>query len=85
MEMAISIAKWFLDDSIRLNSQLSVNTSQKNAAALLEWMKNLDQDDNDPLNAADLLRFGPLPIRKKKAREEALKSFLIMVGSRSEN
>ena len=36
-------------------------------------MKNLDQDDNDPLNAADLLRFGPLPIRKKKAREEALK------------
>lgn len=73
MQQGIKIAHWFLDESLRLNGHLSVTKSQHNAALLLDWLKELKTDDEDPLRAGDLLKFGPRPVRKKKDRDDAVK------------
>ena len=73
MEQGISIAKWFLDESLRLTSHLTTTNAQRNGEILLEWLKELKIDNEAPLKVGDLLKFGPRPIRKKKERDDALK------------
>ena len=73
MQQGITIAQWFLNESLRLSGHLSISKSQQNAASLLEWLKELEIDNEAPLKVRDLLNFGPRPIRKKKERDDALK------------
>ena len=66
MQQGITIAQWFLDESLRLSGHLSITKGQHNAASLLDWLKELEPDDEKPLKVGDLLKFGPRPIRRKK-------------------
>ena len=40
---------------------------------LLEWLRELELDDENPLKEGDILQIGPRPIRRKKERDEAIK------------
>jgi hypothetical protein len=40
---------------------------------LLEWLRELEPDDQKPLKVRDILQIGPRPIRKKKERDDAVK------------
>ena len=40
---------------------------------LLEWLRELKPDDENPLKVGDILQIGPRPIRRKKERDEAIK------------
>ena len=40
---------------------------------LLEWLRELELDDENPLKVGDILQIGPRPIRRKKERDEAIK------------
>ena len=73
IERGIKIAQWFLDESLRLSGHLSISKSQQNAASLLEWLRELEIDNEAPLKVGDLLKFGPRPIRKKRDRDDAVK------------
>ena len=73
MQQGIKIAQWFLDESLRLSGHLSISKNQHNTASLLDWLKELETDDEMPLKVGDLLKFGPRPIRKKKDRGDAVK------------
>ena len=73
IERGIKIAQWFLDESLRLSGHLSISKSQQNAASLLEWLRELEINNETPLKVADLLKFGPRPIRKKRDRDDAVK------------
>ena len=73
IQRGIKIAQWFLDESLRLSGHLSISKSQQNAASLLEWLRELEIDNEAPLKVSDLLKFGPRPIRKKKERDDAVK------------
>ena len=43
------------------------------AEMLLEWLRELELDDENPLKVGDILQIGPRPIRRKKERDEAIK------------
>ena len=73
IQRGIKIAQWFLDESLRLSGHLSISKSQQNAASLLEWLRELEIDNETPLKVGDLLKFAPRPIRKKKERDDAVK------------
>ena len=73
MQQGITIAQWFLDESLRLNGHLTTSRGQRHAEILLEWLKELELDDEKPLKVGELLQIGPRPIRKKKERDEAVK------------
>ena len=73
MQQGITIAQWFLDESLRLNGHLTTSRGQRHAEILLEWLKELEPDDEKPLRVGELLQIGPRPIRKKKERDEAVK------------
>ena len=73
IQRGIKIAQWFLDESLRLSGHLSISKGQQNAASLLEWLKDLEIDNESPLKVSDLLKFGPRPIRKKTVRDDAVK------------
>ena len=73
IQRGIKIAQWFLDESLRLSGHLSISKSQQNAASLLEWLRELEIDNEAPLKVSDLLKFSPRPIRKKKERDDAVK------------
>jgi putative DNA primase/helicase len=73
MKQGISIAKWFLDESLRLTSHLTTTNAQRHGLILLEWLKKLEIDNEAPLKVGDLLKFGPRPIRKKTDRDDAVK------------
>ena len=73
IQRGIKIAQWFLDESLRLSGHLSISKSQQNAASLLEWLRELEIDNEAPLKVSDLLKFGPRPIRKKRDRDDAVK------------
>ena len=73
MKQGISIAKWFLDESLRLTSHLTTTNAQRHGVILLEWLKKLEIDNEAPLKVGDLLKFGPRPIRKKIDRDDAVK------------
>ena len=73
IQRGIKIAQWFLEESLRLSGHLSISKGQQNAASLLEWLKDLEIDNETPLKVGDLLKFGPRPIRKKKERDDAVK------------
>ena len=79
MRKGIKIAHWFLDESLKLGGQLSTSRSQNDADKLLEWFKDLENDDSEPLKLGDLLKFGPRPIREKKRRDEAIE-ILVNLG-----
>ena len=73
MKQGISIAKWFLDESLRLTSHLTTTNAQRHGVILLEWLKKIEIDNEAPLKVGDLLKFGPRPIRKKTVRDDAVK------------
>ena len=73
MQQGIKIAKWFLDESLRLSGHLTISRVQSHAAMLLEWLRELERDDEKPLKVGDILQYGPRPIRNKKERDDALK------------
>jgi hypothetical protein len=73
MQQGITIAQWFLDESLRLSGHLTTSRGQRHAEILLEWLKELEPDDEKPLRVGELLQIGPRPIRKKKERDEAVK------------
>ena len=73
MQQGITIAQWFLDESLRLRGHLSISKNQHNTASLLDWLKALGTDDEKPLKVGDLLKYGPRPIRDKKDRDSAVK------------
>ena len=73
MQQGITIAQWFLDESLRLSGHLTILRGQRHAEILLEWLKELEPDDEKPLRVGELLQIGPRPIRKKKERDEAVK------------
>ena len=79
MQKGIKIAHWFLDESLKLGGHLSTSRSQNDADKLLEWFKDLEQDDSEPLKVGDLLKFGPRPVREKKRRDEAIE-ILVNLG-----
>ena len=72
MEMAIHVASWFLDESLRLSAQMGMTKAHLNASLLLEWLKNLKEDGHDPLKMSDLLQLGPRVIRTVDARKDAV-------------
>ena len=39
MQQGITIAQWFLDESLRLNGHLTTSRDQRHAEILLEWLK----------------------------------------------
>ena len=69
----IKIAKWFLDESLRLSGHLTISRVQSHAEMLLEWLRKIQKDDEMPLKVGDILQNGPRPIRKKKERDDAVK------------
>ena len=79
IQRGIKIAQWFLDESLRLSGHLSISEGVNkkdltlSAASLLEWLRELEIDNEAPLKVSDLLKFGPRPIRKKKERDDAVK------------
>ena len=79
MRKGIKIAEWFLNESLKLGGQLSTTRSQNDADKLLEWFKDLENDDSEPLKVGNLLKFGPRPIREKKRRDEAIE-ILVNLG-----
>ena len=79
MQKGIKITYWFLDKSLKLGGHLSTSRSQNDADKLLEWFKDLEQDDSEPLKVGDLLKFGPRPVREKKRRDEAIE-ILVNLG-----
>ena len=74
MQQGIKIAQWFLDESLRLSGHLTTSRGQRHAEILLEWLKELESDDEKPLRVGELLQIGPRPIRKKKERDDAVKA-----------
>ena len=40
MKQGISIAKWFLNESLRLTSHLTTTNAQRHGVILLEWLRN---------------------------------------------
>ena len=66
-------AKWFLDESLRLSGHLTISRVHSHAEMLLEWLRELELDDENPLKVGDILQIGPRPIRRKKERDEAIK------------
>ena len=64
MQQGITIAQWFLDESLRLSGHLTTSRGQRHAEILLEWLKELEPDDEKPLRVGELLQIGPRPIRK---------------------
>ena len=46
---------------------------QRHAEMLLECLRELDPDDENPLKVGDILQIGPRPIRRKKERDEAIR------------
>ena len=73
IERGIKIAQWFLDESLRLSGHLSISKSQQNASSLLEWLRELEIDNEAPLKVGELLKYVPTPIRKKRHRDDAVK------------
>ena len=73
MKQGISIAKWFLDESLRLTSHLTTTNAQRNGEILLEWLKKHNAEDEKPLRVGELLQKAPRPIRKKIVRDDAVK------------
>ena len=73
MKQGTSIAKWFLDESLRLTSHLTTTNAQRNGEILLEWLKERNAKDEKPLRVGELLQKGPRPIRKTIDRDDALK------------
>ena len=73
MQQGITIAQWFVDESLKLSGHLSISKNQHNTASLLDWLKALGTDDEKPLKVGDLLKYGPRPIRDKKDRDSAVK------------
>ena len=73
IQQGIKIAKWFLDESLRLSGHLTISRVQIHAEMLLEWLRELEPDDEKPLKVRDILQIGPRPIRKKKERDDAVK------------
>ena len=73
MKQGISIAKWFLDESLRLTSHLTTTNAQRNGEILLEWLKKHNAEDEKPLRVGELLQKAPRPIRKKTVRDDAVK------------
>ena len=57
----------------RLSSQMGKTKAHINASRLLEWLKNINEDDQEPLKQSDLLQKGPNPIRNKDKRDSAVK------------
>ena len=73
IQQGIKIAKWFLDESLRLSGHLTISRVHSHAEMLLEWLRELELDDENPLKVGDILQIGPRPIRRKKERDEAIK------------
>ena len=73
IQQGIKIAKWFLDESLRLSGHLTISRVQIHAEMLLEWLRELEPDDEKPLKVRDILQIGPRPIRRKKKRDEAIR------------
>ena len=72
MEMAIHVASWYLDESMRLSAQMGMTKAYINATRLLEWLKSQKEDDHEPLKLSDLLQLGPRVIRTVDARKDAV-------------
>ena len=72
MKMGIDVAQWFLEESLGLAGEMGISQVQRNAANLLDWLKKLEQDDEEPLKLSDLLQIGPRCIRSKKERDAAV-------------
>ena len=66
------VAQWFLEESLGLVGEMATSKVQRNAANLLDWLKKLKQDDEEPLKLSDLLQIGPRCIRSKKERDAAV-------------
>ena len=62
---------------------MATSQVQRNAANLLDWLKKLKQDDEEPLKLSDLLQIGPRCIRSKKERDAAVE-ILCTYGYKSE-
>ena len=73
IQRGIKIAQWFLDESLRLSGHLTISRVHSHAEMLLEWLRELELDDENPLKVGDILQIGPRPIRRKKERDEAIK------------
>ena len=74
MVMGISVAKWFLDESMGLQSEIGISHRHHKADELLNWLKRLKQDDDQPLLLSELIQLGPRCIRTKKDRDEAVET-----------
>ena len=53
MKMGIDVAQWFLDESLGLAGEMATSQVQRNAAHLLDWLKKLQQDDEEPLKLSE--------------------------------
>ncbi len=75
MHSAIGVAEWFLNESLKLKSELTMPKSRLNSILLLEWINSYD-DRYSPLKLSDLLRIGPNRLRNIKLRDETIKSLI---------
>ena len=74
MKMGIDVAQWFLDESLGLAGEMATSQVQHNAANLLDWLKKLQQDDEEPLKLSDLLQIRPRCIRTRKERDASVET-----------
>ena len=74
MHSAIGVAEWFLNESLKLKSELTM-LNQLNSILLLEWINSYD-DRYSPLKLSDLLRIGPNRLRNIKLRDETIDSLI---------
>jgi hypothetical protein len=66
---AVSLARWYVDEALRLQVGFRTDPRLLRAHQLLEWMRARAEPEID---FRDILRLGPAPIRTKVAAEEVL-------------
>ena len=74
MQMGIVIAQWFLDESMGLQTEMGISQKHQKADQLLNWLKGLNQDDEEPLLLSEINQIGSRSIRSVKDRDEAIET-----------
>ncbi|HXZ17521.1 MAG TPA: DUF3987 domain-containing protein, partial [Roseiarcus sp.] len=70
MERAITLAKWYVTEALRLAQAARTDPRLLRAASLLDWLRARQEDT---FQVRDVLRLGPSPLRTKATAEEAVR------------
>jgi hypothetical protein len=70
METGITIAQWYLDETLRLRNAARIDPRLARAQSLLEW---IEAKSLTTISVRDVLRNGPSALRTKAAAEETIR------------